>query len=80
MKYADIKYTVWERTFFDDEISNESIIQQLKDRDIIDSYETEILFETFESLSVVDNDGDSTIELYDEDENLIWSNTIDETN
>lgn len=74
MKYADIKYTVWERTFFDEEVSNESIIQQLKDRDIIDIVDCEILFETLDSLSIEENKGEATIEFYDENDELIWSN------
>lgn len=74
MKYADIKYTVWERTFFDEEVSNESIIQQLKDRDISDIVDCEILFETLDSLSIEENKGEATIEFYDENDELIWSN------
>ena len=81
-KFVDEKVTIWRRSYFSDEVTNESIIKELDKventldiSDIEGFVESEILFDTEESLSVKDNNGKATIQFFvsAEDEE-IWSN------
>lgn len=79
--YQDVKVTVWQRQKF--EIEAESYeealkeVEKFKTEDVgawIADYENETLFDTEESLSPEDNGGFHTIELYDENEELLGTN------
>lgn len=82
--YIDIKQTVWERIYFDDEIVNtDEIIEILNSpmnlpcdviRDEFGFYESEMLYDTTEYMDLTENNGASTIEVYASNDDLIWSN------
>lgn len=84
-KFIDEKVTIWRRSYFSDEVTNESIIEELNKvenvlyiSDIEGFIESEILFDTEESLSVKENKGKATIQFFlraEDDE--IWSNEED---
>lgn len=81
--YIDVKRTVWERIYLDDDCdlnklsqelnSNDDPFNVLSDNDWVD---TEILLETAELLTVEENNNQSTIEIC-EDGKVIWSNGKD---
>jgi hypothetical protein len=81
--YVDVKVTVWQRIQLNEEdgvtlneikntIENEGVnaLWDRKDCDI--SWET--ILETEEYMSVSENGGCSTVEIYDDDGNLLWEN------
>lgn len=71
--YIDRKYTVWEREYYDVNDISEKTIQ-----DCIESigYRIDRLNETEEMMTPSENCGNSTIEIYNENNNLIYSNGI----
>ena len=77
--YIDTKVTTWYRTPFEIEANSEEEAKQkaidyVKD-DGHSSQSWEQLDDTIEGLSVKDNGGESTEELYTEDGDMIWDNT-----
>ena len=86
MKYVDIKYTIWQRVHFHKETNMNEIIELIKtgnEDSIFDEelgfMENEVLYDTEEQLSLEDNEGNATIEVYQGNDNgnqeLIWDNT-----
>ena len=80
MKHVDIKVTVWNRIHFKDETDMKKLIEIINDQGIdavIDDdlgfTECECLYDTEEKISVADNLGSSTVEVY-EDGQLLWEN------
>lgn len=80
MNYVDIKVTIWNRLKFTDQSDMQQIINLIKN-DGIESIadnalgfeESEILFNTEESIQPDQNGGASTIEVYQNGE-LSWQN------
>lgn len=82
--YVDMKQTIWERIYFDDDVVNkDEIIEMLNSpmnfpSDIINEdfgfYDSEMLYDTIEYVTIEENNGGSTIEIYDSNDDLIWSN------
>lgn len=74
--YKDIKVTLWNREHFEIEAED---FEEAKKIMLLDDYdnvlESEMLYDTMELMSVLENNGDSTIEIYDEYNNIIWTNT-----
>jgi hypothetical protein len=81
--YVDRKVTGWQRSHLTIEaVSKEEADMKVKeiveDDNVYDEphfVENETLFETFEQMSVEENDGQSTEELFDSDNTLILDNT-----
>jgi len=78
--FVDIKVTVWNRVHFSDEANMQEVTDLIKQGNIesifdedLGSEEKETLFDTEEYLSVEENDGCSTIEVY-EDHKIIYKN------
>lgn len=86
--YLDGKYTVWQRTYFSVEAetieeANLKIKQIVDEDDIYDEthfVENEILFDTLEIMSVDENDGQTTQELFNSGDEMIWDNTTNKNN
>jgi len=85
--YVDVKVTVWQRIQLNEDknVSAEEVIEILKEDDpselwndekerFLPDYEN--LIDTEEYMSIDDNDGCSTIELYDDEDNLLWENGV----
>jgi hypothetical protein len=78
--YIDTKLTIWSRDKYRIEANSkeeaEKIMRDIMtDGDVVGlSYDYEYLYETSEKMSVVNNDGNSTKELYDENGTLIIDN------
>jgi len=73
----DYKCTVWRRIHIPDDVNDkEYIIETLKKdlEPLFEAAEYETLYDTSEDMIVEDNDGHSTIELYDEDRNILFKN------
>lgn len=73
------KYTVWEEEYHSIEAESQEEANELMTKSLSDfTYDTflecELMYDTMDSMSLEENDGDSTIELYDDDHNLLWSN------
>lgn len=75
-KHIDIKQTIWSRFTFEDDVDLSNIRSTEDVADILDNneYEFEDLLETAEDMSVEENSGHSTIEVFDAEENIIWKN------
>lgn len=76
MGHIDIKQTIWSRFTFSDDVDL-SIIKSLEDVEkvINNGYdEFEDLAETASDMSVEENNGFSTIEVFNDEEELIWKN------
>jgi hypothetical protein len=78
--FVDIKVKVWNRAYFSDEANMQEIIDLIKQGDIYSIFdenlgfkEEETMFDTESHLSVEENDGYSTIEVY-EDSKIIYKN------
>lgn len=85
--YLDIKFTGWERRYFNENASENKVLDILEKNkkllkqgttpqeleDMISS--TETIYEVQTPISVEENDGDSTVEMYDNEHKLIWNNT-----
>lgn len=80
--YQDVKVTVWCRQHFSVEAESKEealkLVEKYKTEDVSDHediIDNEWLFDTWEAMSVEENGGDSTIELYDRESNeMIGSN------
>lgn len=87
-KYIDIKVTIWQRLHFGDEVNMQEVIKKLEqgylpaelcDIPELEFQECETLFDTEEFITPIENDGQSTIEVY-EGENVqecIWNNSFE---
>ena len=76
-KYIDVKTTVWERWYIPDDVvipENEFDIQDFLDDNEFWDWENEAIIETSEWMSVDQNDGEATIEVFDENGKLICDN------
>lgn len=75
MGYIDVKFTGWGRyTFDDDEVDINTLTSEKSIKDIIDKCEWEELFETCEDMTVSDNGGMSTVEVFNKNDELVWKN------
>lgn len=78
--YLDVKVTAWQRIKLDDDATKERVINHLKENShssLFDdgiAYDYETLTDTEEQVTVEDNKGFSTLELYNEDGELLWAN------
>ncbi|MGM9533551.1 hypothetical protein [Intestinibacter sp.] len=74
--YRDSLVKIWVRDFFNIEADSlEEAIEKLEDQD--DFYDTEFIWETQEFLTPEENNGNVTEEIYDENDNLVYSNKND---
>jgi len=72
--YVDRKSTVWEREYYNVEAENiQEATKKILDYDC-DLDDSEILYETLEYMDVDENDGESTLEIFDDSDKLIYSN------
>jgi hypothetical protein len=75
--YLDYKCTVWRRIYISDDNNNkEYILEKLKQgaEPLFQDAEYETLYDTSEDMTVDENGGCSTIELYDDNNELIFKN------
>lgn len=80
--YIDKKFTTWNRIHFEGtetQMNNCLYIAKMGEEDCLydERYgftENETLIEAQEEITVEENNGCSTVELYDEEGNLIWQN------
>ncbi len=76
----DQKHTIWYRNKFTIEAetleeAKAKVIEMCNtDSSNLPSDDWDLLHETVEQMSVIDNDGQSTEELYTHDGNMIWDN------
>ena len=83
--YKNEKATIWYQDVYlveaeTEEQAQELFIKACKDGDESEYDEIELdysepIFETYSPISIEDNEGNSTIEIIDENGNLIWKNT-----
>lgn len=84
-KYIDVKVTIWGRLHFKDDTDLNKLIELLEQgnttNDLCDKElgfsEYEILYDTEEELSLEENNGDPTIEVFDKDVDKntpLWTN------
>lgn len=78
--YIDYKVTIWKRIHFNENTDPKKVIQALEEGGLDDVFdeelgfvEQEILYETEEKMIPEENDGCSTIEVY-EDSKIIYKN------
>lgn len=80
-KYVDYKQTIWQRAWFNDEADMSKIQELIKENGDIDyifddklgfSF-NECLYDTTTNIDISDNKGNSTIEIYENDE-IVWEN------
>lgn len=90
MAYVDVKVTVWERLDGIDEKLVPELTQKISTGELSDinqiydfvekkqcmSHSTEFLYDTQDSMTVEQNGGASTIELYDDNDDMIADNTF----
>jgi hypothetical protein len=79
--YIDEKVTIWNRLKFTiqaetlEEAKQKAIFLTAKEREEIEIYDSELLFDTMSELDLEDNDSNSTIELYsEENDELLYDN------
>lgn len=79
--YQDEKVTIWNRTHFTveaetQEEANQKVLEAIKIGDISDFQHTisEYFYDSVEELSVEENSGNSTIEIYNTENELIYQN------
>ena len=85
--YVDYKVTTWNRVHFSDDTDPKKIIKTIQEEGIDSIFdenlgfiEQENLFEVDEEMTVEENNGFSTIEVYKKNnpvDDLIWSNGKD---
>ena len=84
MAYVDFKITIWERVFIDDE-SVDEIAKKIKDGTINSSddlfnefesitFDSDVMYETAEQITLEENDNQSTIELHNSEGETICTN------
>jgi len=85
--YIDYKCTIWQRLYFRDTADVNLLIKELENgsypSDLCDEEygfnELDMMFDTEEFILPIENDGQSTIEIYEETEKFskcIWDNSI----
>ncbi len=87
MKYIDYKCTFWNRIHLSEDVDINKVIELLKDQKSYDGcigeeeglVEMEVLYDTGEEISVDENGGCATIEVYSGDKDSVfqervWSN------
>lgn len=80
----EYKITTWQKIYIQNkgEVSTDDIIKILKEGEALDIYNLDIqcesypILDTEEEMTVKENGGYSTIELFDDEHNLIWSNGL----
>lgn len=80
--YIDTKLTIWDRMEFESEeqmLQAKAMLESGKlvtGLDVSDHFEltSEILYDTQEEMSVEENEGGATLEIQDEQGNIIWDN------
>lgn len=83
--YIDIKHTVWDRLKLTANDSNYTVGQLVDIYDkvglanqipneLTEDVEWETLYDTSEEITLEENQNYSTVEMFDEDNNMIWSN------
>ena len=78
--YIDEKVTIWRRTYYNVEGTEEEIKNKLIDQfeskypTDIEIFDSEILYETEESITPEENNGMPTIEIFNDNGDTIWSN------
>lgn len=85
MSYIDYKVTTWNRIHYSDTSNIDKLKEMLingdSPNDLTDDnlgfVYHENLFDTDEYISPEENQGSATIELYDNEKKMIWSNEID---
>lgn len=83
--YIDIKHTIWDRLKLTADDSNYTA-EQLVDiydkvglanqipNELTEDVEWETLYDTSEEITLEENQNNSTVEMFDEDNNIIWNN------
>lgn len=82
MSTLDVKFSVWERVEFDNEDQMNEILEKLKSKELVTGYDvmayienySDTLEETLEELSLEDNGGSPTMEILDDNGDVIWHN------
>ena len=74
--YIDKKFTAWFRYYFPSDLKTPEFTSEKEVYDFIDEYsiECEPLYDCESEMSVSDNNGDSTIEVINNDCKVIWKN------
>lgn len=76
--YIDEKVTIWRRTYYNVEGTEEEIknklVESVEGSSDIEIFDSEILYETEESISPEENNGMPTIEIFNDSGDTIWSN------
>ena len=79
--YMDCKVTCWERTRFSIKANSyeeaKSIILSWEDKDVNSHIDYELNPETVEGLSPAENDNNPTMEIYGEEDELLYANMED---
>lgn len=85
--YVDYKVTLWKRIHFNENTDPKKVIQALEEGGLDDVFdeelgfvEQEILYDTEEEVTPEENEGCSTIEVYENNnpvDDLIWGNGKD---
>lgn len=73
--YRDTKVTIWEREYFDvpDKTPKKKIIEMIQSGGV-EQYDAETLHDTTEELTVEENGGFATIEIYKDNHKLLFAN------
>lgn len=76
MPYVDVKYTIWERQFFVDDVDINDVIEEYKTHGYFaqDINYTDLLWDTQEEMSLKENQGNPTMEFYDDNDELVFKN------
>jgi hypothetical protein len=81
MPYVDVKVTIWRRAQFTDDTDVNELVAIIQQQDLNAIYTDEMGFisyktidETEEFLPTVENGGQATIEVYQSEVQLIWTN------
>lgn len=80
--YVDVKVTTWQRVQLPESLTKEQVIETLKGCepsvndlwDLDENLEYQPLFETEEYITVSQNDEIQTVELFDDNDVMIWNN------
>lgn len=81
-KYLDYKVTTWIRVKFPDDVDLQQVIKDIEEGElppnfkIDETLDFEQMLETEEFMHPVENDGQSTIEIYENDK-CIWDNSFE---
>lgn len=65
--YVDTKCTIWHREFFsvEDDMTNKEFTKEYNKGELVNN-SSEYLYETSEDISPLENDGQTTLEMFDE--------------